>query len=308
MRAQWNAPFSQYWTVKNYFNPSFAGETDKIQLSGIYKYQWAGINNAPKHFILSAEMPVEFLGKRHGVALLTGNHSIGNERNSIFAAQYTFKQEIGPGTLNIGVQAGMRELNFDAASVRLTVDSVQQKRETIDASPTDKKTIDLNAGISWITNGFYIGAAATHINQPSFYSMKNLTGSGNSVNDSVFSKIPLSYNFMTGCNITVFHPLFEIQPMLLMHTTDLKEIHVQTALRVIYGKRYSMGASRNGKTGYSFFAGVVIREIEFGYAYDLSMSEIGRKSGGSHEASIRYRFPIDFSYRGPQPHKSIRLL
>lgn len=307
MQAQWEAPFGQFWTVKNYYNPSFAGETDKVQVSGIYKYQWVGITDAPKHIFLSADMPIEFLEMKHGIGIQTYSNAIGNERNSLFAAQYTFKQKIGKGVLNIGIQAGMNELNFDASSVRLTIDSTQNNRKTIKANPTDKKTIDLNAGISWSSKNFHIGVAAMHINQPTFYSMNTFSDSGSTINDSTFSKIPISYNFMIGCNITAFHPLFEVQPMVLV-LTDLHDTRLRTALRMVYDKKYSAGVSRNGKEGYSFFAGAVVQDIEIGYAYDLYTSGIGRESGGSHEVSVRYRFPIDLFKRKPMPHMSIRLL
>ena len=305
-QAQWDALFSQFWAARQYYNPSFAGESDKIQVSGIYKYQWAGLENAPKHIFVSADTPIEFFGLRHGIGVLTHNHSVGNERNSLFAAQYTFKQKIGKGMLNIGVQAGMHELNFDVASVHLTADTARNNKKTIKANPADKKTFALNAGISWTSTNFYIGAAAMHINQPTFYAMNNPVSQGTAATDSTLSKIPLSYNFMAGCNITLFRPL-EIQPMFFAQT-DLSRTRLQTALRMVYKEKYSAGASWRGKDGYSFFAGAIIQDIEVGYAYDLHTSGIGKESGGSHELSVRYRFPIDLWSKKPMPYKSIRLL
>lgn len=305
-QAQWEAPFSQFWTAKSYYNPSFAGETDKVQISGVYKYLWAEVTDAPKHIFLSADMPIEFLGMKHGVGIQTYSNAIGNERNSLFAIQYTSKQKVGRGVLNIGIQVGMNKLNFDAGYVRLAIDSTQNNRKTIKTNPTDKKTIDINAGISWTSKNFHIGVAAMHINQPTFFTMNTLSDSGNAINDSTFSKIPISYNFMSGCNITLFYPL-EIQPALFVQT-NFSDTRLQTVLRGVYNKKYSAGASWNGKEGYSFFAGVIVQEIEIGYAYDLYRSGIGKESSGSHEVSVRYRFPIDLFKRKPMPHKSIRLL
>ncbi len=306
IQAQWDAPFTQFWTVKTYYNPSFAGESDKIQLSGIYKYQWAGIENAPKHIFLSADMPVEFIGRRHGVGILTYSATIGNERNSLFAAQYAFRQKLGKGMFNMAIQAGMHEINFDAASIHLTVDSVKNGRKTLQVNPAKKKTIDINAGISWTTKHFHIGVAAAHINQPAFYALDNTGVSDDSKNDSTYSKIPTSYNFISGYNITLFYPL-ELQPMFFAQT-DLSTTCFQAALRTVYNGKYSAGASWRGKDGYSFFAGFVVEDIEVGYTYDLHRSGIGKDSGGSHELSVRYRFPIDLWNKKPMPRKSIRLL
>ena len=306
-QAQWEAPFSRFWTVKTYYNPSFAGETDKIEASGIYKWQWMGIENAPKHIFVSANMPVEFLGKQHGVGVLNHSATVGNERNTLTSAQYAYKHKMGGTTLSVGIQAGMLQLNFDAASVRLFTDSTKNNRRAIKANPTDKKTIDLSAGISLTSKNFFAGMGAMHLNQPTFLSVSDSTVSSSAKKDSTLSRIPLSYNFMAGCNISVFHPLIEIQPMVLVQT-NLADTRLQTALQLVYDKKYSAGASWRGNQGYSFFAGAVIHDIQVGYAYDLHASGIGKESGGSHEISVRYRFPIELWSKKPKAYKSIRLL
>lgn len=305
-QAQWDAPFSQFWMVKTYYNPSFAGESDKIQASGAYKYEWTGVANAPHRVFIGADMPVKFLGLRHGVGLVTHSHITGNERNNAFGAQYTLKIKAGKGMFNIGVQAAMLDLNFDAASLRLWADSTKNNQKTIKFNPTDKKTIDINAGISWTSKNFFAGMGAMHLNQPDYYSVGDTVFTANT--DSTLSRIPLSYNFMAGYNIRVLHPLIEIQPMFFAQTSNFSQIQVQAALRAVYNKKYLVGASWRGKWGYSFFAGAVIEDVEVGYAYDLHTSGIGKESGGSHEVSIRYRFPIDLFQPKPMPHKSIRLL
>ena len=307
MRAQWDVPFSQFWTAKTYYNPSFAGETGKIRVSGIYNYRWANIKDAPRHLFLSADMPVEFWGLQHGIGIQTLTNAAGNKKNTLFAAQYTFNRKIGKGILHIGVQAGMLELNFDAASVELTTDSAKNNRKTISVHPTDKKSLDLNAGISWTTRNFHAGAAAMHINRPSFYPLRDPVPPEKAEADSTHSRIPLSYNFTAGCNINVFHPLVEVQPMVLL-LTSLTGTRLHTAVRMVYKKKYSAGVSQNGKEGCSFFAGAVIENIEMGYAYNLYTSGIGKGSGGNHELSFRYRFPVDLSGKEPMPYKSIRLL
>lgn len=307
MQAQWDVPFNQFWTAKTYYNPSFAGETGKIQVSGIYNYRWTNIKDAPKHLFLSMDMPVEFLGLRHGIGIQTLSNVTGNIQNTLFAAQYTFNRKIGKGFLRIGVQAGMLNLNFDAASLQLVTDSAKNNQKTIRILPADKKSLDLNAGISWTTRNFHAGLAAMHLNQPSFYPLRSPGPPENAKADSIHSRIPLSYNFMAGCNINVFHPLVEIQPMALL-MTSLTDTRLHTAVRMVYGKKYSAGVSRNGKEGCSLFAGAVIKNIEMGYAYSMYTSGIGKGSGGSHEVNFRYRFPVDLFRREPMPYKSIRLL
>lgn len=307
VQAQWSTPFSDVWTAKSYFNPSFAGATEKIAVSGIVKYPWAGIDNAPKHFFLSANMPVDFLGMRHGIGFLSHTATVGKEQNNLLAVQYAFKRKIKGGTLNIAVQAGVWRLGFDASSLRIAIDSTKNNRKRIESNLTDRKTIDFNAGISWTKKDFYIGTAVMHINRPKFYAVNNSTVAGIVSSDSVLSRIPLSYNLIARYNIVPFHPLLEIQPVIFA-LMEPSGIHWQIALQTVYRKKYSIGISQRGKGGYSFFAGAVVREIEFGYTYDLHTSGIGKESGGSHEVGIRYRLPIELYRSKKMPGKSIRIL
>lgn len=305
LQAQWDELPGQYWVAKSYFNPSFAGNEEAVSVSALYRYTWYGIENATQPLILTAGMPFEFWGHRHGVEVVVYNESVGELRNSLLAAQYSFRKEIGKGFLNIGLQAGVYDLNFDAGSKHIFADSLQHSRGILRVNPTDKQVIDLNAGISWTGKSFFAGISAMHINQPRFYARNDFL-SVDIQSDSAMSVIPRTYNLMAGYNITLFHPL-EIQPMVWVHT-DLDIIQVQTTLRMEYNKKFSGGASWRLDDGYVLFAGAVIRDIELGYAYGLHIRGPGKSSRGSHELSLRYNFPLDHFQPKRQPHKSIRLL
>ena len=292
---------------RSYYNPSFAGETDKIRLSGVYKYEWAGLQYAPQHILLSADMPVELLGAKHGVGLITHTYSVGNERNNLLAAQYTFKYKIAKGSLNMGLQAGLQQINFDPASLRIINDSTQNNRQTIAFNGADKDLFVFHAGLSWTSKSLFIGAAASNINAPRFYAAGDSISAAGLPNDSTLSQLPTSYNFLMGYNIPVLSSLIQIQPMFFVRT-NFNETQLQAALRLVYGEKHSVGVSWRGAQGYSFFAGTVIQDVQISYAYDLHRQGIGRESGGSHQVAFGYRLPIDLFKKRPQPYKSIRLL
>ncbi len=305
LQAQWDDSPGQYWALKSYFNPSFAGEKEAINTNVLYQYPWHGIENAPRQLYLTATMPFEFFDKRHGAGLAVYNESIGELRNSLMAAQYNFKKEIGKGILNIGIQAGVYDLHFDAGSKHILMDSLQLRRGTIRVKAADKKVIDLGAGISWTGKAFFASLSAMHVNQPRFY-VHNDSLTMDIQNDSTRSSIPRSYYLMAGYNISLFHSL-EIEPMVWV-CTDLNTTQMHATLRLEYNKKFSGGASWKINDGYVLFAGAVIRDVELGYAYSIHTSGIGKNSKGSHELHLRYNFPFDYFKPKRQPHKSIRLL
>jgi len=306
MQAQWDAPFTQQWSVKSYYNPAFNGETEQINTSALYRYQWAGIENAPRKVVLTAGMPVEFLNRRHGAGLIAYSENVGEQRNTLLAAQYSYIIKAGDGFLHVGLQAGLADINYDAGNIAIVSDHLQANRGSVRVNPADRQVADLNGGISWRGSKGYAGLSAMHINQPAFYAFSDSVTSVDLQTDSLRSVIPRSYNFMAGYNIVLIHP-FEIEPMVWVQH-NRHETLVQATLRMVYGERFSGGLSWRADDGYGFFAGVNLRGVEMGYAYDLHKKGMARVSSGSHELYLRYLIPFALFEPKRQPQKSIRLL
>lgn len=303
LHAQWDAQFSQYWAVKAYYNPAFAGEIDKIRAVALHRQQWVGIENAPKSFFVSADMPIQFFGMKHGVGITAFSETAGLFTNSSVSGQYAYKQFFGKNILNIGLQGSMHTIGFDASGIKLVAgDSIQVgnggggNTQAIAGAEANGQTFDVSAGISWIAKHYFLGISATHLLQPSF-----------DLSETTTSRIYRAYYFMAGCNIRLPNPLYEIQPMAMVKS-DIGITQAEATMRLVYNKKFSGGASWRLNDGFVFFIGAKIKGIEAGYAYDLSTSEIGKVSSGSHEIYLRYDLPVDLFKDKKQPHKSVRLL
>ncbi len=314
-RAQWDVSYSHYWATRSYTNPSFAGEKEAIRATALYRYPWSGIEQAPQYFLIAADMPFEFLGRRHGVGVAAHTERVGSLRNSLLTAQYSFKKEIGDGFLNVGLQAGVHDLKFNAGNRQFVADSLSLSHGKFQVASTDKKLFDLGAGISWTSPSLFIGFSNLHINHPRFPVLNPEILSENpdappllpiEPTDSLRSSVPRSYNFMAGYNIRLFRSL-ELQPMVwLQNSSD--DTRAQATLRFVYDKKFSGGASWRKDHGWVLFAGTTLKGVEWGYAYDLYTKGFGKSSKGSHEMYLRYEFPVDYFKPKRQPHKSIRLL
>ncbi|MDD4115989.1 MAG: type IX secretion system membrane protein PorP/SprF, partial [Massilibacteroides sp.] len=69
-RAQYDAQFSQYFMAMGYYNPAYAGVGGDLNLFGIHRQQWVGIEGAPKSFFVSADMPLRIGEMEHGVGAI----------------------------------------------------------------------------------------------------------------------------------------------------------------------------------------------------------------------------------------------
>lgn len=292
LKAQWDAQVSQYWKVKTFFNPAFGAEKDSIQATLLHRQQWVGVDNAPKTFIVSADMPVNFMGRKHGVGILAMSESIGLFKNTSIGAQYVYKKRWKKNILNVGVQLGFTSIGFDASQI----DKAGQE-DIEDIGATDQtKVFDGNIGIAWVAPKYYIGISSTHITQPNF-----------DIGDDITTYIARAYYFTAGYNMRLGKSSYELQPSVLIKA-DNTVVQYDATARLVYKKMFNGGVSWRKDDGWVFLLGINIFGIDAGYAYDLSTSAITVKSKGSHEFFVRYAMPIKLSKSGQTSHKSIRIL
>ena len=110
--AQADAQFTQYWAVQNYYNAAATGTSDFINIRGGTRQQWVGIEGAPKSFLVTAESPFKFLGKRFGAGLIMHQESIGLYRTLNIDLQLSYKIKLFKGQLSAGVQFGYIDQTF----------------------------------------------------------------------------------------------------------------------------------------------------------------------------------------------------
>jgi type IX secretion system PorP/SprF family membrane protein len=294
--GQWDAQISQYWRMKNYYNPSFVGQTDAIESSLLHRRQWVGLTNAPATSLVSANMPVQFLGKEHGVGIIVMNEKVGLFSNTSTLGQYAYKFKFRNNRyLNVGIQAGMMNIDFDASKINTLDSDYHDRADPAIPSAGGEKKIDAGIGISWVTPVYYIGVAATHIWEPSF-----------ELNDNTQASIARGYYVMGGYNIKLDNPLVELQPSAFFKS-DAVTCQLDITAKIEYNKMFSGGISWRKDDGFVFLLGIKIRNIEAGYSYDLSTSEIAKVSNGSHELFLKYSIPLE-KKRDRNIGKSIRIL
>jgi len=294
-KAQFDAQFSQYWAVTGYYNPAFAGQNDKLTLSGAYSQQLMGFTNAPKSMFLGADMPIKFLGAQQGVGIALFNEGIGLFRNQMFGLQYSYKKQIGKGRLGVGLQVGTLNVTFDPTNINLGDETNDPAFPT---SSVSGMSIDAGVGAYYTHPSYYGGVSVTHITSPTVS-----LGENNQI------KVDPTIYLTGGCNIKTNNPLIWIQPSFLLKS-DLVSTKVDVTGRMFYNyndKTFYGGLSYSPGTSVAFLIGAKIKNITVGYAYDMFTSQIGA-ANGSHDLFVNYSTDINFSGNSKSKHKSIRIL
>jgi len=294
--AQQDPKFSQNMFLAPYYNPGAVGSSDKICLAAAFRNQWTGLPDAPVTTIFNANMPVNFLGRKHGIGLNLMNDNLAFNNDFLFSASYAFKVDMGTGSLGIGVNLGLANQSltptWNGADI-ITPDSD-------DAIPKNGGSVfgfDMGLGVYYNTDNLYVGVSTSHLNQTSF----------DYPEDIAETKLIRHYYLMAGYNIQLANPMFEILPSLMVQT-DGRSNHLYLNTNLRYNKRFWGGVSYSVGGALSALFGIeLMNGIKIGYSYDFELSPLLKYNSGSHEITVRYCFDLSVD-KSPQKYKSIRFL
>ncbi len=314
--AQTDAQLTQYFAMPTYYNPAAVGDTDYIRLRGAARMQWVGIDNAPRSYIFTGDMPFKLLNKKFGVGLLVQQESLGLYRNLTAGAQFGFKFRLLKGVMTGGIQVGLLNEQFKGSQVFIPDDDDyhQGTDEAIPMTDVSGNALDLGIGLHYTHRLFWAGVSLTHANSPTvtFTTEGGASGSGSTGGDGETAKnyefqAPRTLYFMGGSNIAIKNTLFEVIPTFLVKS-DFTFTGFDVTCRLRYNKFLSAGIGYRYKDAVSAMLGAEIKGFFLGYSYDYPTSEIAKASSGSHEIVAGYRLKLDFSEKNRNKHKSIRIM
>ncbi|MCL1943593.1 MAG: PorP/SprF family type IX secretion system membrane protein [Candidatus Azobacteroides sp.] len=297
--AQFDAQFSQYWVVENYYNPAKAGsERNKLNLTGLYRMQWIGMPGAPKTIFVTGEAGLDFFGRTHGVGASFFSEKIGLYSLSTVSLQYAFKLKLLNGVLSMGLEAGLGDLAFDGSGLYTPQGNEYHNATDDGILNTDVKgsRLNVNFGVRYATEHYYAGFSSTKLTEPMY-----------DYTDLVSTYIGRIYYLTAGGNITLNNPLYQFRPSFLVKT-DFLSTQIDVTARVLYNEMFWGGVSYRWKEALIFSIGANIRNIQAGYAYDHSMSAIGGANSGCHEFTLTYTVDLNFSKNNRYRYKSVRIL
>jgi type IX secretion system PorP/SprF family membrane protein len=316
--AQYDAQFSNYWAVTGYFNPANAGRSGDLETTALYRQQWLGIRGAPGTALVTADMPMTFFDRTHGVGIVLYSEKIGLFEHLVASAQYAYKKNIKNGTFSAGIQLGYISETFKGSKIdakEINDDYHELVDAGIPTSDINGSGFDASLGLMYYKPKWYVGLSVTH-----------LLGSKLELGENYIMEVPRAYYLTAGYNIQLKNPLLELRPSLLVKTTEMGAAvegdsitgdaikammtmtQVDLSLRLVYNKTYWGGVGwRKGDAATLMFGGK-FSMIEAGYAYDFPISTMLKGSTGSHEVFLKFIIDMDKKKGKKNKHKSVRIL
>ena len=302
--AQSDAMLNHYFMATSYYNPAAVGKTNELNLTGLYRMQWLGMENAPKQIFATADMPFKFKKIQSGVGIMFYSEKAGMYSDVSAALQYAYKRKLGKGTLSIGLRGGLYSRSFNGDSIHIpNSEDHSTEDEAIPTGGTASgKNLDIALGLFYSTDKYYVGLASTHILAPNI-----------ELDENVVQQVDREYNLTAGYNIKLKNPLIVLQLSIFVQT-DIKTFAVgDVTARAVYKNMFNGGlgarfGDNGGLNSMILYLGANIWKFRVSYSYEYPFTAISKVSSGSHEAMVTYQLQLKKPKGGKNKHKSIRIL
>lgn len=292
--------FSQFYANPLYLNPAFAGSKVAPRIALSYRAQWPGLVSAFSTVSASYDQYINDMHGGIGAILLSdrqGDHGMLNI--NMLAAMYSFRFQVHEDIfVNLALQAGVvnMNLNWDPNIMRWPdqIDANCGWINLTSATPPDNRSKfypDFAAGAMIYGPAWYAGFAAHHLNQPSqgFYAedrvpMKFTANAGGLINLSEERRRQSSL----GLGTPVISPNFIYQYQGGFH-------YFNYGLYLDW-MPFLVGAwfrhSTTNVDAFIFMVGAQHDHFKVGYSYDVTLSEMGNSTLGSHELTVGILLPV----------------
>ena len=316
--------FSQFYANPLYLNPGLVGNVENARVGVNFRHQWPAIDANFTTFSAYFDYFLEDFNSGVGVLLMRDQQGLAGLNSTSLQLQYAYqlslteKLSFRPGITIGGIQRSINKdkLQFADQFNGTGFDPIGQSGEDLSGlKPIYQFDLGLG-GVLYMPNA-YLGASVSHINQPSFTFFE---GEGNS------SYLPYKLSVHGGYVISLepdplgrsysqlgkersITPTFEYKSQ-----GDFRQMSLGAYLTyepVVFGVWYrglpvgGLEGVENNNEAAIFLLGLDTGDLNIGYSFDYTLSDLTINTGGAHEISANYHFRLSNKRRPP---KNVRLI
>ena len=278
--AQQLPQYSQYMINDYVINPAVAGKMPYYEAKSSNRYQWAGITDAPRTYVLSLNGPLK--AKNVGLGGYLFTDITGPTRRTGFYASYAYHIKLNETMrLSMGLSGGLLQFAVDGSKITLhdaTTDPAFSKALQSTLVP------DFGFGTYFYSTDhkYYAGISVPQLLQNKIKFFDYTTSTLNKLTTHVY--ITGGYKFDVNDDFTV-------EPATVIKFSVASPLQVDLGARAIYKKMAWLGASFRTKDAVSAVIGYCYQDyLTFGYSYDFTITNIRKYSTGTHEIVLGIKF------------------
>lgn len=275
--AQQDVLFSQYMFNKLTINPGYAGSREVFSTDLVYRYQWVGIEGAPKTLSLSIHSPLR--DDHVAVGGYVYSDQIGPTIDQGALATYAYRINLPKGKLSFGLQAGIRYNDINWTMIKL------EDPDFVFQGDLKSKIIpDANVGIYYYSNYMFAGISSKQLLQNE-YGMVTIDGK------KTYSKLLRHFYGMAGVAVPVSDMVI-FRPSVLVKYVPNAPWQMDLNASFLFNDLFWLGMTYRTNGDLVFLTEIkVSRKYRIGYSYDVNVKDRINYNSSSHE--IRLGLDLD---------------
>jgi type IX secretion system PorP/SprF family membrane protein len=286
--AQQDPLFSQYMFNKLAVNPGYTGSRESLSAVILNRWQWVGLDGAPKTMSASFHSPLR--NPKLGLGLNVYQDKLGPIISQGASASFAFRIFFPTGTLSLGLQAGIKYTDIDWNDPGF--EAVQLTDPYLSTKQKNKVVPDANFGVYYYTSNFYFGLSSKQLIQNQI-TVAQVDGK------SEFTHLLRHFYGMAGIAFPISENLV-FTPSLLIKYVPKAPPQLDFGLSFLYNQTLMIGASYRTLNTFCLMSEIRISPIlRVGYSYDIWFNELNVSNLGSHE--LRIAIDIDNQNRMVTP-------
>lgn len=263
---------TQYQFNDYVFNPAVAGSRPFFELRSGHRYQWVGIQDAPRTFTFSGTTPI---GTKMGVGGYLFTDIVGPTRRTGIQLSYAYHLRLTEDVkLSLSVSAGLLQFLIDGSKIQFhdPGDPVMDDQLRGDLLP------DAKFGFLVYGERFWFGATAPQLLQNKVYFLDEANETLSRMEDHYYAMG--GYRFQLGGD-------WRLEPSFLVKYTSPVPAKLDLNATVRYKDTVWLGAGYRTNDAYCAMVGYWLKKtFQFGYSYDIISSNLRNYSTGTHEVML----------------------
>ncbi len=275
--AQQDALFTQYMYTKLEFNPAYSGSHDALSLDLLGRFQWAGLQGAPRTLCLTAHTS---LPNNHlGVGMYFYVDQLGPSIDYNIMGSFAWRILFPSSKLCFGISAGIKYYDVDWT----LLDPKDAGDPALTGQVRNKVVPDVDFGIYYYSGNYYAGASVKHLLQNQMVVSSSPPDGQNS-----YTRLLRSYYFIGGGTIR-FPGNVQLMPSLLIKYVRNAPLQADLSARVRFLDIITLGAAYRTSDALCLLMELVVYQgLSVGYSYDIWFNALKGHNQGSHEIRIGY--------------------
>jgi type IX secretion system PorP/SprF family membrane protein len=269
--------YTQYMLNEMAINPAVAGKDEFADVRSNNRYQWIGITDAPRTYMLTLHGPIK--AKNMGIGMNLYTDIVGPTRRTGLNFSYAYHLKLKEDMfLSMGLSAGVLQWGIDGSKLVLRDSGDENLLSTYQTTYVP----DFGAGIYFHKKDrFYVG-----LSLPQLYQAPINLYEGAGKNSRIINHFNLNaaYKFDLGDD-------FKIEPSFLVKYAIPAPPKLDIGARVIYQEQIWLGGAYRHNDAFTALVGYFYKNyLMIGYSYDFTTTNVKKYTTGTHEIMLGLRF------------------